>query len=67
MFGDTFPEPQAKLTETPLIVGLDGQQKMSKSLDNHIDITSTPEEARKRVRAAFTDPQRTHRKHSRQT
>ena len=61
MFGDTFPEPQAKLTETPLIVGLDGQQKMSKSLDNHIDITSTPEEARKRVRAAFTDPQRTHR------
>ena len=61
MFGDTFPEPQAKLTEAPLIVGLDGQQKMSKSLDNHIDMAATPEETRKRVLSAFTDPQRTHR------
>ena len=60
-FGDTFPEPQAKLTEAPSIVGLDGQQKMSKSLDNHIDIASDPEETRKRVLTAFTDPQRTHR------
>jgi tryptophanyl-tRNA synthetase len=61
MFGPTFPEPQAKLTESPLILGLDGQQKMSKSLDNHIDIASTPEETSKRVLTAFTDPQRTHR------
>ena len=60
-FGDTFPEPQAKLTEAPLIVGLDGQQKMSKSLDNHIDLALTPEETIKRVSAAFTDPQRTRR------
>ena len=60
MFGDTFPEPQAKLTEAPLIVGLDGQQKMSKSLDNHIDLAATPEETSKRVLTAFTDPQRTH-------
>ena len=61
MFGPTFPEPQAKLTEVPLIRGLDGQQKMSKSLDNHIDIAFTPEETVKRVRTAFTDPQRTKR------
>ena len=60
-FGDTFPEPQAKLTEAPLIVGLDGQQKMSKSLDNHIELASTPEETGQRVRTAFTDPQRTTR------
>lgn len=60
-FGDTFPEPQAKLTEAPLIVGLEGQQKMSKTLDNHIDLASTPEETTKRVLAAFTDPQRTTR------
>ena len=59
-FGYVFPEPQAKLTEAPLIVGLDGHQKMSKSLDNHIDIAATPEETRDRVRTAFTDPQRTH-------
>ncbi len=62
MFGETFPEPQAKLTEVPLIVGLDGQQKMSKSVDNHIDLAATPEETRKRVLTAFTDPQRTHKK-----
>ena len=61
LFGETFPEPQAKLTEVPLIVGLDGQQKMSKSLDNHINMAATPEETRKRVLTAFTDPQRTHR------
>ena len=61
MFGDTFPEPQAKLTEAPLIVGLDGQQKMSKSLDNHIDLAATAEETAQRVSGAFTDPQRTRR------
>jgi tryptophanyl-tRNA synthetase len=60
-YGDTFPEPQAKLTEDPLIVGLDGQQKMSKSLDNHIDLAATAEETSQRVSAAFTDPQRTRR------
>ena len=60
LFGPIFPEPQSLLTEAPLIVGLDGQQKMSKSLDNHIDMAATPEETRKRVLTAFTDPQRTH-------
>ena len=60
-FGDTFPEPQAKLTEAPLILGLEGQQKMSKSLDNHIDLAATPEETAKRVLTAFTDPQRQRR------
>ena len=60
-FGDTFPEPQAKLTEAPLILGLDGKQKMSKTLDNHVDLAATPEETRKRVLTAFTDPQRVRR------
>ena len=60
-FGDTFPEPQAKLTEAPLLVGLDGQQKMSKTLDNHLDLAAAPEETAKRVMTAFTDPQRTTR------
>ncbi len=60
-FGETFPEPQAKLTEAPLLVGLDGRQKMSKTLDNHLDLAATPEETTKRVMTAFTDPQRTTR------
>ena len=61
MFGKTFPEPQAKLTEAPLIVGLDGQQKMSKSLDNHLELAAAPEETARRLMTAFTDPQRTRR------
>lgn len=60
-FGDTFPEPQAKLTEAPLILGLDGQNKMGKTLNNHLELASTPEETTKRVLTAFTDPQRTTR------
>ena len=60
-YGETFPEPQAKLTEAPLILGLDGQQKMSKSLDNHLELAATPEETEKRVASAFTDPQRQRR------
>ncbi|MCH7996592.1 MAG: tryptophan--tRNA ligase [Chloroflexi bacterium] len=58
LFTPTFPEPQAKLTQAPLIVGLDGSQKMSKSLNNHIELAATPEETRKRVMTAMTDPQR---------
>jgi tryptophanyl-tRNA synthetase len=61
LFGDTFPEPQALLTKAPLILGLDGKTKMSKSLDNHIELALTPEETTRRVMAAVTDPQRTHR------
>ena len=60
-FGETFPEPQAKLTESPLLVGLDGQAKMSKTLDNHLDLAASPEDTAKRVMTAFTDPQRTTR------
>ena len=60
-FGETFPEPRAKLTKAPLIIGLDGKQKMSKSLDNHIELATTQEETTKRVLTAFTDPQRTRR------
>ena len=58
LYGPTFPEPQPKLTDYPLILGLDGKRKMSKSLDNHIELAATPEETRARVATAFTDPQR---------
>ena len=60
-YGKTFPEPQAKLTEAPLILGLDGQQKMSKSLDNHLELAATPEDTARRLASAFTDPQRQRR------
>jgi tryptophanyl-tRNA synthetase len=55
---DVLLEPQSKVTETPKIVGIDGENKMSKSLDNHIELAATPEETRQRVMQMVTDPQR---------
>ena len=57
-YGEVFPEPKAELTEAPLILGLDGKRKMSKSLGNDVEIAASEEETRERVRTAFTDPQR---------
>jgi tryptophanyl-tRNA synthetase len=51
-------EPQMKNTENPKVLGIDGKEKMSKSLDNHIELASTPEETRKRVMMMVTDPNR---------
>jgi tryptophanyl-tRNA synthetase len=61
LFGPTFPEPQAKLSQFPVVIGLDGVNKMSKSLDNHIELAASPEETRERIKAAFTDPARQYR------
>jgi tryptophanyl-tRNA synthetase len=54
-------EPQMKGTETPKVLGIDGQQKMSKSLDNHIEMGASAEETQKRVMQMVTDPQRMRR------
>ncbi len=51
-------EPQMKVTEFPKILGLDGEQKMGKSLNNHIEIAATPEETLKLVLTMKTDPAR---------
>jgi tryptophanyl-tRNA synthetase len=51
-------EPQMKATEYPKIIGTDGVQKMSKSLNNEIEIAATPDETRKRVMTMVTDPNR---------
>lgn len=61
MFGPTFLEPKAVLTETPLVIGLDGQQKMSKTLNNHLELASSAEETTTRLKTAFTDPMRLRR------
>jgi tryptophanyl-tRNA synthetase len=54
-------EPQMKATQTPKILGTDGEQKMSKSLNNHIEIAATPEETLARVMTMVTDPARVRR------
>jgi tryptophanyl-tRNA synthetase len=61
LFGNTFPEPEAKLTSFPLILGLNGKEKMSKQLGNDIEIALSDEETIKRVMTAVTDPARRYR------
>jgi tryptophanyl-tRNA synthetase len=53
-----FPEPQPALTPTRRILGLDGQAKMSKSLNNTIGLLESPEEIWNKLRPAVTDPKR---------
>jgi tryptophanyl-tRNA synthetase len=55
---DYFPEPQPKLTPTRRIMGLDGQAKMSKSMNNTIGLLESPEEIWAKLRPAMTDPKR---------
>ena len=51
-------EPQVKHTEVLKVLGIDGKAKMSKSLNNHIELAFTPEETSARVRDMVTDPAR---------
>jgi tryptophanyl-tRNA synthetase len=54
-------EPQVKHTEIKKVLGIDGKEKMGKSLNNHIELASTPEETTARVREMVTDPARVKR------
>ena len=60
LYGDVLLEPQALLSEWPLIPGSDGR-KMSKSLDNAIDLDDDPDTVRAKVRSFITDPQKLRR------
>jgi tryptophanyl-tRNA synthetase len=51
-------EPQMKNTEVPKVLGIDGKEKMGKSLNNHIELASTPEETQQRIMMMVTDPNR---------
>ncbi|MDR2469599.1 MAG: tryptophan--tRNA ligase [Tannerella sp.] len=53
-----FPEPFGLLSEAPLILGLDGGQKMSKSRNNSIAIKSTADETQRMIKTAKTDSER---------
>lgn len=57
LYGETFPEPEAILTETPRLPGTDGR-KMSKSYNNAIYFADSEEEVKRKVMSFFTDPQK---------
>lgn len=55
-----FPEPEALLTKTPKLLGLDGR-KMSKSYNNSIYLSETAEETAAKIKGMVTDTQRVRR------
>jgi tryptophanyl-tRNA synthetase len=57
LYGEVFPEPQAKLTKVPEVPGIDGN-KMSKSYNNQIAIADTPEVTTDKLKKMFTDPEK---------
>jgi len=61
MYGkEVFPEPQAKLTKSSKLLGLD-RRKMSKSYGNAILLSEEPADIEKKVQSMITDPQRIRR------
>jgi tryptophanyl-tRNA synthetase len=53
-----FPEPQPLLSKSPIILGLDGSQKMSKSRNNAIMLSATEDETAALIKKAKTDSER---------
>jgi len=58
IYGEVLKEPQIVLSNQKRIKGLDGNEKMGKSLGNAIYLSDTPEEITKKVMSAVTDPGR---------
>ena len=68
-YAPVLPEPHALLTETPLIKGTDGKQRMSKTVGNIVGVTDAPDVIRKQVLSMVTDvkrPRKTDPGHPRQ-
>jgi len=58
IYGDVLVEPEAVLSSEKRIKGLDGNEKMGKSLGNAIYLSDSEEEITKKVMSAVTDPNR---------
>ena len=58
IYGEVLREPQILLSKEKRIKGLDGNEKMGKSLGNAIYISDSPEEITRKVMSAVTDPNR---------
>ena len=58
LYGQVFPEPESIIGDVPLLIGTDGQNKMSKSLGNAIYLSDNAETVRQKVMGMYTDPKR---------
>jgi tryptophanyl-tRNA synthetase len=57
-YGEVFPLPEALLSETPSLIGIDGKGKMSKSANNAIFLSDDTKTVEKKIRGMYTDPNR---------
>ncbi len=58
LYGEVFPIPDVLIGDVPSLIGIDGQAKMSKSLNNAIFLSDTEADVNQKVRGMFTDPNR---------
>ena len=58
IYGETFVEPEPYLSNNTRVKGLDGNNKMSKSLGNAIYIKDNDETISKKIMGAVTDPKK---------
>lgn len=61
VYGEIFPIPEPLVGKVGRLPGLDGKEKMSKSLGNCIFLSDSPEAVSKKVMSMFTDPKRIHK------
>jgi tryptophanyl-tRNA synthetase len=58
LYGDVFPEPEPLVAEIEVLPGIDGKQKMSKSLGNAILLSDDEATVTRQVMRMYTDPNR---------
>ncbi len=60
LYGDTLAEPKEMISQFSRLPGIDGKEKMSKSLDNAIFLSDDAETVQSKVMKMYTDPNRIH-------
>lgn len=56
IYGETLKEPEHLLSQNARIKGLDGKEKMGKSLGNALYLNDSPDTVREKIMGAVTDP-----------
>jgi len=58
LFAPVFPVPESLIPDMGLLPGIDGRDKMGKSLDNAIFLADDPKTVERKVMSMYTDPNR---------
>ena len=60
LYAEVLVEPEARVSQVSRLPGLDGNTKMSKSLGNAVYLSDPPDEVKRKISRAVTDPARIH-------